>query len=156
MQGLWFFCCCKNNERDPHSVDINLLLPHFSTLHHLSNLSSYFLTSAQINWDYPTIICTKSSTTISSVHLKWYISLYLRRISKLWSSVTSWSSKWPYHQPLLLIFAKEIKEAWWLKSRGENLGWGWKGNSLNDAHPVISILVPYVLLFTLLTWDPFP
>ncbi|OMO61213.1 hypothetical protein CCACVL1_23685 [Corchorus capsularis] len=51
-------------------------------------LHSQFFISKQIpcylNWDYPPILCNKpNSDTFPSLHLKWGISLFLKRVSTI-------------------------------------------------------------------------
>ncbi|KAL5576691.1 hypothetical protein UlMin_018390 [Ulmus minor] len=122
------------------------------------SLHSQFLVSSQIpcylNWEYPPVLCNKSP----SLHLRWGISLFLKRVFKLGPPETSWRSKCPYLQPPPLILAKGVEEAQWgeehkreyfrKRLRRKRLG--------SHVHPIIPILIPNLLLFSLLLWDPFP
>ncbi|EXC30571.1 hypothetical protein L484_015063 [Morus notabilis] len=125
-------------------------------------LYSQFFISTQIpcylNWDYPPVLCTKSSKTFPSLHLRWGISLFLKRVSNSGPPETSWRSKCPYLQPPPLVLAKGLEEAQWgdeqrrlyfrKRLRRKRLK--------SDVNPLIPFLVPNLLLFSLLLWDPFP
>ncbi|XP_060667679.1 uncharacterized protein LOC125420693 [Ziziphus jujuba] len=111
-----------------------------------------------LNWDYPPILCAKSSTTFPCLHLRWGISLFLRRVSRFGLPETSWRSKCPFQQPPPLILAKGVEEAQWgeeerreyfrKRLRRKRLG--------SDVNPFIPLLVPNLLLFSLLLWNPIP
>ncbi|CAN4084105.1 unnamed protein product [Withania somnifera] len=112
-----------------------------------------------LNWDYPPILCTKYSTsTFPSVYLKWAFSVYLKRVSRLGAPLTSWRSKCPYQQPPPLILAKGVEEAQWGdEERIQYVRKRFKRRYLgSDVHPLIAFIVPNVLLFSLLFWNPFP
>ncbi|XP_027105375.1 uncharacterized protein [Coffea arabica] len=125
-------------------------------------LHSQFFIAAQvpcyIHWDYPPILCTKPSSTFPSLHLKWAISLFLNKVSRLGLPRTSWRSKCPFQLPPPIILAKGVEEAQWgdaekreyvrKRLRRKRLG--------SNVHPLIPILVPNLLLFALLFWDPVP
>ncbi|KAF8409194.1 hypothetical protein HHK36_005268 [Tetracentron sinense] len=122
------------------------------------SLHSQLFISTQIpcylNWDYPPVLCN----TFPSLHLKWGFSLFLKRVSKLGLPETSWRSKCPFQQPPPLILAKGVEEAQWGEAekreyfrkrlRRKRLG--------SNVHPLIPILLPNLLLFSLFFWDPFP
>ncbi|XVE51389.1 hypothetical protein DITRI_Ditri02bG0036100 [Diplodiscus trichospermus] len=127
------------------------------------SLHSQFFISSQIpcylNWDFPPILCNKpSADAFPSLHLKWGFSLFLERVSRLGLPETSWRSKCPYYQPPPLIMAKGVEEARWddeqkreyvrKRLRRKRLG--------SDVHPLIPVLVPDLLLFSLLLFNPFP
>ncbi|THF97871.1 uncharacterized protein LOC114299149 [Camellia sinensis] len=125
-------------------------------------LHSQLFISSQIpcylNWDYPPLLCPKSTTTFPPLHLRWAFSLFLKRVSRFGLPHTSWRSKCPYQQPPPLILAKGLEEAKWddeekreyvrKRLRRKRVG--------SDVHPLIPILVPNLLLFSLLLWNPFP
>ncbi|KAJ4703532.1 Transmembrane protein [Melia azedarach] len=126
------------------------------------SLHSQFFVSAQIpcymNWDYPPIFCSKSANRFPSLHLKWGFSLFIKRVSRFGLPQTSWRSKCPYQQPPPLILAKGLEEAQWgdeqkrqyvrRRLRRKRLGC--------DVNPLIPTLLPNILLFSLLLWNPFP
>lgn len=109
-----------------------------------------------LNWDYPPILCTKR--TFPSVYLKWAFSVYLKRVSRLGAPETSWRSKCPYQQPPPLILAKGVEEAQWgdeerrqyVRKRFKRRHFG------SDVNPFIPFIVPNILLFSLLFYNPFP
>ncbi|XP_055804494.1 uncharacterized protein LOC129873424 [Solanum dulcamara] len=109
-----------------------------------------------LNWDYPPILCTKS--TFPSVYLKWAFSVYLKRVSRFVAPETSWRSKCPYQQPPPLILAKGVEEAQWgdeerrqyVRKRFKRRHFG------SDVNPFIPFIVPNILLFSLLYCNPFP
>ncbi|XAR66498.1 hypothetical protein NMG60_11012764 [Bertholletia excelsa] len=125
-------------------------------------LHSQIFISTQIpcylNWDYPPIFCTESPSTFPPLHLKWAFSLFLKRVSRLGAPKTSWRSKCPYHLPPPLVLAKGVEPAQWdddkkreyvrNRLRRRRLG--------SDVNPLIPIVVPNLLLFSLLLWNPFP
>ncbi|KAJ0018951.1 hypothetical protein Pint_10518 [Pistacia integerrima] len=101
------------------------------------SLYSQFFISTQIpcyiNWDYPPILCNKPTFPPPS-------------------------SECPYQQPPPLILAKGVEEAQWgdaqkreyvrMRLRRKRLG--------TDVNPLIPTLLPNLLLFSLLLWNPFP
>ncbi|KAK8551517.1 hypothetical protein V6N13_119975 [Hibiscus sabdariffa] len=112
-----------------------------------------------LNWDFPPILCNKpKSDAFPSLHLKWGFSLFLKRVSRLGLPETSWRSKCPYSQPPPLILAKGVDEAQWgdaqkreyvrKRLRRKRLG--------SDVNPLIPILIPDFLLFSMLLFNPFP
>lgn len=124
-------------------------------------LSSQFFMAAQIpcylNWEYPPILCPKPSLfPFLSLHLQWGFSLFLRRVSRFGLPKTSWRSKCPFQQPPPLILAKSLDAAQWgdeqrrnyvrMRLRRKRLG--------SDVNPLIPIMVPNLLLFSLLLWNP--
>ncbi|XVF25753.1 hypothetical protein REPUB_Repub13aG0240800 [Reevesia pubescens] len=126
-------------------------------------LHSQFFISTQIpcylNWDYPPILCKKpNNDTFPSLHLKWGFSLFLKRVSRLGLAETSWRSKCPYFQPPPLILAKGVEEAQW--GDGQKREYVWKRlrrkRIVSGVHPLIPILIPDLLLFSLLLFNPFP
>lgn len=123
------------------------------------SLSSQLFISNQIpcylNWEYPPLLCNKEQ--FPSLHFRWGFSLFLKRVFKLGYPETSWRSKCPFHQPPPLILAKGVEEPQWgqqqridyvrKRLRRKRLG--------SDVHPLIPILIPNMLLFSLLFWDPY-
>lgn len=111
-----------------------------------------------LNWDYPPVLCPKSSKTFPSLHLRWGVSLFLKRVSRFGFPETSWRSKCPYLQPPPLILAKGVEEAQW----GEEQRRHYFRKRLRrkrlqtNVNPFIPILVPNLFLFSLLLWDPIP
>ncbi|XP_009757118.1 uncharacterized protein LOC107783251 [Nicotiana tabacum] len=127
------------------------------------SLDSQIFISSQVpcylNWDYPPILCTKYSTnTFPSVNLRWALSVFLKRVSRLGAPETSWRSKCPYQQPPPLILAKGLEEAHWGdEQRRLYVRKRFKRRHLgSDVHPLIPFIVPNLLLFSLLLWNPFP
>ncbi|KAK6264687.1 hypothetical protein QQP08_020155 [Theobroma cacao] len=126
-------------------------------------LHSQFFISSQIpcylNWDYPPVLCNKPNTDrFPSLHLKWGFSIFLKRVSTLGLPETSWRSKCPYHQPPPLILAKGVEEAQWDDGQKrvyvrKRLRRKLRGS---DIQPWIPILIPDLLLFSLLLFNPFP
>lgn len=124
-------------------------------------LHSQFFISTQIpcylNWDYPPVLCTKS-TNFPSFHLRFGISIFLKRFSRLGLPEISWRSQCPFQQPPPLILAKGVDEAQWgeeerrkyLRKRLR------KKRLVSDIHPLTPILIPNILLLSLLLWNPFP
>ncbi|KAA3490464.1 hypothetical protein ERO13_A05G159200v2 [Gossypium hirsutum] len=126
-------------------------------------LHSQLFISTQIpcflNWDFPPILCNKpNSHTFPSLHLKWGISLFLKRVSRLGVPETSWRSKCPYYQPPPLILAKGVDEAQWVDAqKREYVRKRLRRKRLEShVHPLIPILIPDLLLFSLLWFNPFP
>ncbi|KAL0363411.1 UNVERIFIED_CONTAM: hypothetical protein Scaly_1296300 [Sesamum calycinum] len=105
-----------------------------------------------INWDYPPLLCRQSSSTA----VRWAFSRFLRRASRFGLPETSWRSKCPYQLPPPLVLAQGVEEAQWAEEekrkyvrrrlRRKRLG--------SDVHPLIPIILPNLLLFPLLFWDP--
>ncbi|KAL0542796.1 hypothetical protein IC582_017873 [Cucumis melo] len=125
-------------------------------------LASQFFIATKIpcylNWDYPPLLCPKSSIfPFLSLHLQWGFSLFLKKLSRFGLPKTSWRSKCPYQLPPPLILAKGVHPAQWddeqrinyarMRLRRKRLG--------SDVHPLIPIMIPNMLLFTLLLWNPF-
>ena len=125
-------------------------------------LHSQLFISTQIpcylNWDYPPVLCNKPQPTFPSLHLSWGFSLFLKRISRFGKPETSWRSKCPFQQPPPLILAEGVEEAkWGDEERREYVRKRLRrGHLVNRVHPSIPILVPNLLLFSLLLWNPFP
>lgn len=127
------------------------------------SLHSQFFISTQIpcylNWDYPPVLCNKpSAKTFPSLHFRWGISLFLKRVSRFGLPETSWRSKCPFQQPPPLILAKGVEEArWGEEQRREYVRKRLARKRLcNDVNPLIPVLLPNMLLFSLLLWNPFP
>lgn len=127
------------------------------------SLHSQLFISAQIpcylNWDYPPILCNKpSSKAFPSLHLRWGISLFLKRVSRFGLPQTSWRSKCPFQQPPPLILAKGVEEAQWgEEQRREYFRKRLRRKRLvSDVNPLIPLLLPNMLLFSLLLWNPYP
>ncbi|KAB5560633.1 hypothetical protein DKX38_005590 [Salix brachista] len=125
-------------------------------------LYSQFFISTQIpcylKWDYPPILCAKDTKTFPSLLLRWGFSLFLKRTSRFGCPETSWRSKCPYQQPPPLILAKGLEEAQWGdEQRIEHVRKRLRRKKLvSNVNPFIPILVPNLLLFSLLLWNPFP
>ncbi|KAI4374130.1 hypothetical protein MLD38_012163 [Melastoma candidum] len=112
-----------------------------STLLHPSALPSH----------YPPVLSSPPSR-----HLGHGLGLFLRRISPFRAPTTSWRSKCPYQQPPPAVLARGLEEARWgdegrrayfrARLRRKRLG--------SDLHPLVPFLIPNLLLFTLLLWDP--
>lgn len=121
------------------------------------SIHSQFFISTQIpcylNWDYPPVFCPKS------VELRWAVSLFFKRVSRFGLPQTSWRSKCPYFQPPPLVLAKGVEEAKWgdeQKMRDYVRGRFRRKRLVSDVNPLIPILLPNLLLFSLLLWNPFP
>lgn len=90
--------------------------------------------------------------------MRWGLSLFLKRVSTLGLPQTSWRSKCPYQQPPPLVLAKGVEEAKWedeeireyVKKRLKRKRLG------SDMNPLIPTLLPNLVLFSLLLWNPFP
>ncbi|KAI4306448.1 hypothetical protein L6164_029723 [Bauhinia variegata] len=123
------------------------------------NLHSQFFIANQIpcylNWDYPPILCSQSS----SLHPRWTFSLFLRRVFRLGPPQTSWRSKCPFQQPPPLILAKGVEQPEW--DAPQRIAYAKKRLArkplqLNMINPLIPVVIPNLLLFSLLLWNPFP
>lgn len=124
------------------------------------SLHSQFFISTQIpcylNWDYPPLLCSKPHP--QTYLRKWVFSLFLKRLSRLGQPLTSWRSKCPYYQPPPLILAKGVEEARW-DDQGKKqyvrkrLA---RKRLRSEVHPLIPVMLPNILLFSLLLWNPFP
>ncbi|XP_068648837.1 uncharacterized protein [Aristolochia californica] len=127
------------------------------------SLHSQLFISSQVpcylNWDFPPFLCNKSHEGYPlPLLLKWGFSLFLKRVSSLGLPATSWRCKCPFQQPPPLIlaagvepvpenFGEEQKRAYRRKRlRRKRLG--------SDVHPLIPFVVPNLLLFLLLKWNP--
>ncbi|XP_057464227.1 uncharacterized protein LOC130754003 [Actinidia eriantha] len=124
-------------------------------------LHSQLFISSQIpcylNWDYPPLLCP--TTTFPPPHLRWALSLFLKRVSRFGLPHTSWRSKCPYQQPPPLVLAKGVEEAHWSdeeKKREYVQKRIRRRRLVSDVPPLIPFLVPNLLAFTLLLWNPFP
>ncbi|GAA0175676.1 hypothetical protein LIER_28803 [Lithospermum erythrorhizon] len=125
------------------------------------SLHSQILISTQVpcylNWDYPPILCKKHSKTFPSLHLQWAFTQFLKRASRFGLPLTSWRSKCAYQLPPPLILAQGVEEAQWgdeekrkfVRRRFSRKKIG------NNVNPLIPIIVPNLLLFSLLLWDPY-
>ncbi|KAK4785808.1 hypothetical protein SAY86_002497 [Trapa natans] len=107
-----------------------------------------------LRWDCPPVLCRKGPTFLD---LRWGFSLFLRRFSRLGLPETSWRSKCPYLQPPPIVLAKGVEPArWGADERREYLRRRLRRRRLrNEVNPLIPLLVPNMLLFSLLLWDPF-
>ncbi|XP_010549354.1 PREDICTED: uncharacterized protein LOC104820567 [Tarenaya hassleriana] len=120
------------------------------------SLQSQFFIATQIpcylSWDYPPILCSSSSET--HLLLRWSISLFLKRVSSFGRIETSWRCKCPYSQPPP---AKSAAGEWGVKERREYVRKRLRrGRLANHVNPLVPILVPNLLLFSLLLWNPLP
>ncbi|KAI6703713.1 hypothetical protein NL676_012849 [Syzygium grande] len=90
--------------------------------------------------------------------LRWSLSLFLRRLPRLGLPETSWRCKCPYQQPPPPVLAEGVGEARWGDAeRRECFGRRLRRRRLgSEVNPLVPILVPNLLLFSLLLWDPFP
>ncbi|KAL5772352.1 hypothetical protein ACOSQ2_012276 [Xanthoceras sorbifolium] len=127
------------------------------------SLHSQFFISTQIpcylNWDYPPVLCTKPAAAgFPSLYLRWGFSLFLKRVSRFGLPHTSWRSKCPYQQPPPLILAEGVEEAdWGDEQRREYVRRRLRRKRLgSDVNPLIPTVLPNLLLFSLLLWNPFP
>lgn len=135
-----------------HHAVTHILTHHTNT----PSLHSQFFISTKIpcylNWDYPPILCPKHN------QLKWAISLFLKRVSKLGViNQATWRSNCPYQQPPPLVLAKGVEEAKWgdedkikyvkKRFRKKKLG--------NNINPWIPILIPNLIVLSFLFWDPY-
>ncbi|CAL9235447.1 unnamed protein product [Arabidopsis halleri] len=104
-----------------------------------------------ISWDYPPIY--------SPTHLRqWWVSQFFKRVSRFGLPDTSWRSNCPYYQPPAAVMAAGVEEGKW--GREERREYARKRlrrkKLVNEVNPYIPLLVPNLLLFTLLLWDPLP
>ncbi|GMH26953.1 hypothetical protein Nepgr_028796 [Nepenthes gracilis] len=113
-----------------------------------------------LNWDYPPLLLRSKppNSTFPSPYLRWGFSLFLKRVSRFGIPLTSWRSKCPYHQPPPLILAEGVEEARWGSEEMRRYA---RKRLLRrrlgcDVNPVIPVLVPNLLLFSVLLWNPFP
>lgn len=123
--------------------------------------SQYFVATqlpCYLNWDYPPLLCRHASAASQPLLLKWAFSQFLKRVSRFGLPHTSWRSKCPFQQPPPLVLAKGVDEARW--GEEERRQYVWKrlrrkrlGSNVN---PIIPILLPNLLLFLFLFWDPIP
>ncbi|KFK24808.1 hypothetical protein AALP_AA8G027600 [Arabis alpina] len=103
------------------------------------------------SWDYPPIY--------SPTHLRqWWVSQFLKRASRLGLTDASWRSNCPYYQPLPAVMAAGVEEGkWGREERREYVRKRLRRKKLvSEVNPLIPLLVPNLLLFTLLLWDPLP
>ncbi|XP_073128597.1 uncharacterized protein [Henckelia pumila] len=112
-----------------------------------------------LNWDYPPyLLCHQSSAAFPPPLLKWAISRFFERISRPGIHQTSWRSRCPFQLPPPLVLAKGVEEARW--SEEEKREYVWKRFTRkrlgSNVNPWIPILLPNMLLFSLLLWDPIP
>ncbi|EOA29183.1 hypothetical protein CARUB_v10025455mg [Capsella rubella] len=119
------------------------------------SLHSQFLIGSLVpnytSWDYPPIYSQK--------HLRqWWVSQILKRVSRFGLPDTSWRSNCPYYQPAAAVMAMGVDEGKWGKEeRREYARKRLRRKRLvNEVNPYIPLLVPNLLLFTLLLWDPLP
>ncbi|KAH7568871.1 hypothetical protein JRO89_XS06G0065000 [Xanthoceras sorbifolium] len=93
-----------------------------------------------------------------SLYLRWGFSLFLKRVSRFGLPHTSWRSKCPYQQPPPLILAEGVEEAdWGDEQRREYVRRRLRRKRLgSDVNPLIPTVLPNLLLFSLLLWNPFP
>ncbi|XP_010469413.1 PREDICTED: uncharacterized protein LOC104749468 [Camelina sativa] len=118
------------------------------------SLHSQFLIGILIpsytSWDYPPVYSQK--------HLRrqWWVSQFIKRVSRLGLPDTTWRSNCPYYQPAAAVMA--VEEGRWGKE--ERIEYARKRlrrkRLVNEVNPYIPLLVPNLLLFTLLLWDPVP
>ncbi|KAK9089134.1 hypothetical protein Scep_028216 [Stephania cephalantha] len=110
-----------------------------------------------LNWDYPPLLCHKAHP---SLHLKWALSLFLKRASRFGLPETSWRCKCPFQLPPPLILAEGVEPApqqWGEQQRREYFRKRLRRKKLfSNVHPLIPLLVPNLLLFSLLLWNPYP
>ncbi|XP_010052275.2 uncharacterized protein LOC104440991 [Eucalyptus grandis] len=124
------------------------------------SLHSQFLVSSLVpcylRWDYPPLLCSRAPSP-DLLLLRWSLSLFLRRLPRLGLPETSWRCKCPYQQPPPPVLAAGVGEARWGDAERREyfrrrLRRGRLGREVN---PLVPILVPNLLLFSLLLWDPF-
>ncbi|AEC08899.1 hypothetical protein AtNW77_Chr2g0254411 [Arabidopsis thaliana] len=104
-----------------------------------------------VSWDYPPVY--------SPTHLRqWWVSQFFKRVSRFGLPDTSWRSNSPYYQPPAAVMAVGVEEGKWGKEeRREYARKRLRRKRLvNEVNPYIPLLVPNLLLFTLLLWDPLP
>ncbi|KAL0740568.1 hypothetical protein Bca4012_082081 [Brassica carinata] len=124
------------------------------------SLHSQFLIGTLIpcylSWDYPPILCHSPR----SPHLlrRWWVSQFLKRASRFGLPDTSWRSNCPFYQPSPAVMAAGVEEGKW--GREERRVYVRKRlrrkKLVSEVNPLIPLLVPNLLLFTLLLWDPIP
>lgn len=149
MEGTW--------EQRIHALTHIITSPTTSPPLH----SQFFIATqvpCYIHWDYPPILCTKSSKIFQSIHLKWAFLTFLERVSRFNLPKTSWRSKCPYQIPPPVILAKGVEEAQWGEAeRREYVRKRFRRKRLGSkVNPLIPILIPNLFLFCLLFWDPVP
>ncbi|CAK9181855.1 unnamed protein product [Ilex paraguariensis] len=125
-------------------------------------LHSQFFISTQVpcylNWDYPPILCRKSTTTFPPIHLRWAFSRFLKRVSRFGLPETSWRAKCPFQQPPPLVLAKGLDEAQWgEEQRREYVRKRFQRKRIGiNVNPWVLIMGPNLLLLSLLLLNPFP
>ncbi|XP_058074029.1 uncharacterized protein LOC131222836 [Magnolia sinica] len=131
------------------------------------SLHSQLLVSTQIpcylSWDFPPFLCNKdtaarSGTPFIPLLLQWGISLFFKRVSRFCLPETSWRCKCPFQQPPPLILAAGVEPAppqWSKEQRREYYRKRLRRKRLvSDVPPLIPFIVPNMLLFLLLLWNP--
>ncbi|KAM7525072.1 hypothetical protein LguiA_014974 [Lonicera macranthoides] len=125
------------------------------------SLHSQFFISTQIpcylHWDYPPLLCPNPNSNLLS--LKWALSLFLKRVSRFCLPQTSWRSKCPFQQPPPLILANGVEEPKWGDEeykRNYVRQRFMRKRLFSNVHPSIPVLIPNILVFFLLLWNPFP
>ncbi|KAL6005993.1 hypothetical protein ACLOJK_040038 [Asimina triloba] len=138
---------------------VTCILTHPTTT---PSLHSQLLISTQIpcylTWDYPPFLCSRNRATPIPLLLRWGISLFFKRLSRFCLPETSWRSKCPFQQPPPLILAAGIDPAppqWSDELRREYVRKRLRRKRLvSDVPPFIPFVVPNLLLFLLLLWNP--
>ncbi|KAI3718977.1 hypothetical protein L6452_19862 [Arctium lappa] len=122
------------------------------------SLHSQFFISTQLpssNSNY--LLHFHSNSYYPPIHhhqFRWAFGLFLRRMSRLEGS---WRATCPYQLPQPLVLAKGVQPPKWghqdkieyvkMRLRRKRLG--------NHFNPWIPILLPNLILFSFLLWDPF-
>ncbi|KAI3456230.1 hypothetical protein Pfo_012893 [Paulownia fortunei] len=113
-----------------------------------------------LNWDYPPLLCRQSSTVaaLSPPLMRWAFSRFLKKAWRFGLPETSWRSKCPYQLPPPLVLARGVEEAQWGEEERRKYVWKRLRRKRlgSNIHPLIPIVVPNLLLFSLLFWDPIP
>lgn len=118
------------------------------------SLHSQFFISTQIPSTYLHFHSNSDYPPLFNHQFRWAFRLFLRRVSRL---EASWRAKCPYQQPPPLVLAKGVQPPKWgdedkreyvkKRLRRKRLG--------NHLNPWIPILLPNLILFSFLLWDPF-
>ncbi|XP_057471279.1 uncharacterized protein LOC130760099 [Actinidia eriantha] len=125
-------------------------------------LSKLFISSqipGYLNWDSTHLFsATPPPPSLPHTSDGLSLSLFLKRVSRFGLPHTSWRSKCPYQQPPPLVLAKGVEEAHWSdeEKKREYVQKRIRRRSVSDVPPLIPFLVPNLLAFTLLLWNPFP
>ncbi|CAN8287560.1 unnamed protein product [Cochlearia groenlandica] len=113
------------------------------------------LIPSYISWDYPPVYSHHQNHLLIR---RWWLSQFIKRVSRLGLEDTSWRSNCPYYQPPATVMAVGVEEGkWGREERREYARKRFKRKKIvSDVNPFLPLILPNLLLFTLLFWDPIP